>query len=129
MTDREQVRATLDAINDAWLNDRLDDLPRYLHPDVVFVPPGHHLRLTGRDACVQSYRDFLAAARLNEIMAHEPAIDVFGDTAVAMYRFDADWVMDNQRYRESGYDLFVFTRTDDGWLASFRTQIPIEDDD
>lgn len=127
--DQEAVRAVLRRINDAWLTGHFDDLGQYFHENMVVVPPGYHMRLNGRDACVRSYRDFTAAATIDEFMLHDPSVEVVGDTATAMSRFDTVYRLEGKTYRESGFDLFVLNRTGDDWLAVFRTVIQLADGD
>jgi uncharacterized protein (TIGR02246 family) len=119
--DREAVRSLLRQINDAWRQGRPEELVEYFHPQIVLVHPGFSGRGEGRVACVQSYVDFLAAARVHEYTESDHQIDVWGDTAVATYRFVMAWEMGGQSYREAGHDLFVFSREDGRWLAVWRT--------
>ena len=125
MSEHERVRETLDAINAAWREGRLDELDDLLRPDVIYVAPGFSARLEGRDACIASYRDFLAAAEVHDYAADPPTVELFGNTAIATYRFEIDYSVAGQRSRESGHDLFVFTRDDGRWRAAWRTLIAV----
>ena len=51
-------------------------------------------------------------------------IDVWGNTAVATYRYEIAYEMGGQLYQEMGQDLFVFVRDGGRWRAVWRTLIP-----
>lgn len=88
---------------------------------MVTVAPGFAMRGEGREACVQSYRDFMSAAKVIRYRESAPVIDVFGDTGVSTFRWEMTWEMQGQTHDESGHDLFVFARQDGRWLAAWRT--------
>ena len=75
---------SLDRFSVAWQSLDEEALRGILHPDVVFVPPGGQARAVGREACVDTYRHFLGAATVIHYKELDPAIDVFGATAVAV---------------------------------------------
>ncbi len=118
------VAGVIRRINDAWTSGDWNDLEGCLHDDVVFVQPDLETRADGRAACVKSYADFVEAATIQGFQASDPTVDVWGDTAVVTYTFEIDYEMNGERARESGRDLFVLTRTADGWRAAWRTLIP-----
>ena len=118
--DRETIRQMLRNINQAWLGDRFEELDQYLHPDVVFVQPKFSGRHEGRAACVASYRDFCAQASVREFRDGVATVDVFGNSAVATYRFHILYELAGESYREDGYDTFVFAKSEGGWRAVWR---------
>lgn len=81
------VEETIAALTRSWLEGRYEEPAGYCHPDVVLMPPGFTARVAGRDACVQSYRDFGAAATVREFTPAPPQVDVWGHTAVAVCPF------------------------------------------
>ncbi len=115
------IRALIKSINQAWLQDRVEELQQFFHPDVVMVKPGLSDRVEGRDACIKTYEDFIAHATIREYRESEATVDLFGDTAVAIYQFHMLYEMTGETFRESGRDLFVFARTGNTWLAVWRT--------
>jgi len=123
--DGEAIRQALRGITAAWREGRPEDLRAFFHEDIVTVLPGLQVRVAGREPCVQSYRDFLAAATVQDYREAEPAVDVWGDTAVTTCRWEMAWEMNGQPCREAGHELFVFTRTAGRWLAVWRTLVPL----
>lgn len=124
MNDRDAVLEALRGITASWRSRRFEDLESYLRPDVIYIAPGFAARLDGRDACIASYRDFLDAATVHEYIESDAVVDLFGDSAVATYRYDIDYSLGGDRYRESGRDVFVFTRVEKGWRAAWRILVP-----
>jgi hypothetical protein len=123
MAEDEALRSLLKAITAAWTEGRFDDLNDHFDENIVFIAPGFEARAEGRNACVQGYRDFMTQATIDEYRESEPAIDVWGDTGVASYRWEMAWTMNGQSSRESGQDLFVFARHAGRWRAVWRTMI------
>lgn len=119
--DRAKIRALIKSINQAWLQDRVEELEQFFHPDIVMVRPGFSDRSEGRAAAVKSYEDFIAHATIREYRESEAAVDLFGDTAIATYQFHMLYEMTGESFRESGRDLFIFARSGNGWQAVWRT--------
>lgn len=124
MTEESRIRDVIRGITAAWRGGRIDDLERFYRPDVVFVQPGLGGRLEGREACVESYRQFLAVATVHDYAEEEPVIDRFGEVAVGTTRFEIDYELDGARHRESGHDVLVLARDAYGWRVAWRTLLP-----
>ncbi len=122
----QEVRAVLTALTAAWRTGRTKDIAALLHPSVVFVRPGFSGRAEGRAACVGTYEEFLSAALVLRYEEAEPTVDVFGDCAVASFRWEMAWEMGGQRAEEAGHDLYVLTRTEGRWLIAWRTLLPAQ---
>jgi hypothetical protein len=122
--DSEAIRRLLQRINAAWREGRVEELYDCFHEKISVAPPGFQTRVEGREPCVQSYRDFLSQAVVKEYTESEPVVDVWENTAVATYRWEMTWEMGGQTYRESGHDLFVFSREAGRWWAVWRTIVP-----
>ena len=118
-----EVARTLTALNAAWRERRYDELATFLAEDMVFALPGFSGRLDGAAAVVASYREFMERATLTAYDESAPAVDVWGETAVASFRWEMAWLAGGVPNRATGHDIFVFRRAGVGgpWRAVWRT--------
>ncbi|MBN1824634.1 MAG: nuclear transport factor 2 family protein [Candidatus Eisenbacteria bacterium] len=123
-SDREELLALLDRIRAAWTEGPIEILDEVFHERMVIAGPGMVPLGEGREACVRSYRDFLARARVRAYEQFDPVASVFGDTAVASYRYVIAFELEGRLFREKGRDLFVFAREEGRWRAVWRTLLP-----
>jgi Domain of unknown function (DUF4440) len=126
--DRQAVTQLLRRINDAWLKGNPDDIERTLeacfHDDIVIKSPRFEPLAKGKRACIASYVDFIRQAEIHDYRLDDPAIDLYGATAVATYLWEINYALDGVDYRESGHDLFVLIRADGRWQAVWRAISP-----
>ncbi|RPI18609.1 MAG: nuclear transport factor 2 family protein [Ignavibacteriae bacterium] len=113
-------------INDAWVNNKTEEIAVYFHPDITITGADLHEIMSGRDACVASYKDFVSNSVVNDYKESDPVINVFGSTAIVSYQFDIIYKMNEKTYSETGRDLFVFNKENDKWLAVWRTLVNLE---
>lgn len=118
-----EIRDVIDQINRTWLKGDPADLERFFHPDVVIQPPGPGPRVHGRDPCIASYEAFGREARVLRFVPEIAEIDVFGDTAVATYRYRIVYEMKGRNYDDNGGELLVFLRGMEGWRVAWRTML------
>jgi hypothetical protein len=124
--EQAQLWQIVQHINAAWVNNRTEDLLNYLHPDIVITAPDLHENLSGINACIKSYKDFVSNSVLKDYKESDPVINIFPNTAVVSYQFDITYEMNGKTYSEKGRDLFVFTKENDKWLAVWRTLMNVE---
>jgi uncharacterized protein (TIGR02246 family) len=117
---QQAVWRIIQQINAAWLRGRPEELLGLFHERFTIVDSEGRRLGEGRSACVDSYRDFAAAATVTDFQGAEPQVDVFDATAVVTYRFEIAYTMGGQPHRDVGRDLFVLERTGDRWLAVWR---------
>jgi hypothetical protein len=118
------VRGIMDRISAAWQARRYDELASYFDEQMVLVAPGFRVRVVGRLACVETYREFLERATVLEYRQGELSVDVWARTAIATYRWEMAWETAGTSNREIGHDVFVFQRGDgpaDPWRVIWRT--------
>jgi hypothetical protein len=108
-------------INEGWLRQQYDEIGNCLADDVVIAPPGSGNRVKGRDAYVQSYRDYDAAAKTHEFVAEDPQIDILGDTAAVVCPFSITYEMNSKTYKERGRDILILARQGSEWRVVWRT--------
>lgn len=125
--DREEIIRILKEVNRAWTGGNPGDISKYFHEDMIIAQPGFGIRGEGRNACVDSYKEFTGMASIEGLRESEHVVLIWGDTAVASYKFEVEYALDGQAHQDTGYDLFVFTRQAGSWLAVWRTILPVPD--
>jgi hypothetical protein len=122
-----EIRSVLKTINGAWLSGNPDavqlTLTSCFHPEMVMKGGDLRTVAAGRDACVQSYIDFIQRAKVSDFQQDEPDIHMFGDAAIASYTWRIAYALEGKEYDESGSDMFVFVRQKGKWLAVWRAMI------
>lgn len=114
---KQEVWSTLRALNDAWTKGDPDDLAAYFHENMVAVTATDRERLTGRNACLESWKRFAQAARIHRWTELEPQIQLYGNTAVVTYYFDMAFDMGGRTVELDGRDMFVFVHENGRWWA------------
>jgi len=121
---KKQVENLVYNLQDAWLNNRPDELEQFYHPNVVLLPPGGGEPVEGREAVIESYARFLQAANVNRFEITGLQVDLFDATALATVRFEIDYSMEKETRREQGIEILVLKRSNESWVIIWRTQIP-----
>ncbi len=119
-----EVQEMVERLNRAWQTGQFAELDEVLDPEVVLVPPGSGTRVLGREAVVQSYREFTTQAVVHRFDPDPPEIDEFGGTAVANCPYTIEYEIGGRRWRGSGRDLLVCHRGEGGWRVVWRTMLP-----
>lgn len=124
---KKEIIEIIKKINLSWVEGRPENLSNYFHENMMIVSPELKVMGKGREECIKSYTDFINQATINEYKESEPEIYVWGNTAIASYKYDIAWEMKGKSFKEPGQDLFVFTYTNGKWLAVWRKVIPIKE--
>ena len=122
---QEEIWQIIQAINDAWLKGHAEDLMDYFHDDMVIVTPDGKEQGRGKVVCIESYKGFSAMAIIKEFKDTDPAIVVYGNTAIASYTFKMTYEMNNESFNDMGRDIYVLNREKGKWLTVWRTIFPI----
>lgn len=115
-----KVAETVRRLNATWLKGNVDDLEEFFDPDVVLAAPGFVQRMVGRDALIESYRDFLEQATLHHFELFEPVVHVFGGTAIATCPYETEYSLAGQRWSGDGHDVLVLIEENGRWRVVWR---------
>jgi ketosteroid isomerase-like protein len=126
--DAERVENLIHLINSAWREGRPDDLTTLFHPDIVMVFPNFSGRSNGSSAMVAGFKDFSENAHVHEYDESDFQIDVIGNSAIASFSFVMIYERDGSKYRSTGRDLWVFSKSDLEWKATWRTMLDIHEE-
>jgi ketosteroid isomerase-like protein len=127
-SDAERVENLMHLINSAWREGRADDLTTFFHPDIVMVFPNFSGRSNGSSAMVAGFKDFCDNAHVHEYDESNFQIDVAGNSAVVSFSFFMIYERDRSKYRSTGRDLWVFSKSGLEWKATWRTMLDIHEE-
>ena len=125
MSDHDDVLAVLDAIERAWLEGRPRQVEPHLDPDVVMVLPGFSGRVRGSDAFTAGFVEFCEAANIVDYERGDTDVDLAGATAIVSYLFAMTYERGGSNWCSTGRDVWVFTRTAEGWRATWRLMLDL----
>lgn len=120
----KHIEKMINQLNDDWLNDRLENLTRYFHKRVVMIQPGTHKKITGREEMVDSYREFMEESEVLDFRTKNLRIDVFENTAIAIYTFNIKYRVETTKYDEEGLEILVLNLHNGHWQIVWRNQQP-----
>ena len=120
----DEVWEVVKSINEASRNGDIATLRGLTHQDIVVVPPGFQQRARGKDTYLQSVEEFTSQGTVYEYTEHEPAVEIFDNTAIVTYRYESVWGSGEEKFTEHGHDLLVFVHRDGHWALAWRTLIP-----
>ena len=123
MPPEEEIRHFVRKMNEAWLGGQIDELERYFAPDVIVAPSGDNHRVTGREAVVDSYRQYSEQAITHRFEELEIQVDHVAETAVVVLRFAIRYEIGGSTYEETGRDILVLAPAEGSWWVVWRTQI------
>ena len=117
------VAEAMHAINQAWLEKRVDDMAPALDAGIVMVFPGFSGRMQGREPFLAGFRDFLQSATIHEFHDRGHQVDVVGDTAVITFPYEMLYSRSGERYLATGRDLWIFQKQGAAWIAIWRAML------
>jgi uncharacterized protein (TIGR02246 family) len=118
--DQKSAWETVRRINAAWLDGHREGLDELFHDRVVIVGPDGTRYGEGKEAVVESYRDFGRRATVSDFRESDGRVDVYDAVAVVSYRFDIEYTIEGQTSREAGREVMVLEKHDGRWLAVWR---------
>jgi hypothetical protein len=126
--DEDDIRQLIRTMNDTWMGGPVEEIPDRLaacfHDNMVIRGADLTITAVGKDACIQSYLDFVQQAAIREATLGDPEIDFAGDTAAAVYSWEMTYELEGQEYSEAGADVLMLARVDGRWLITWRAMLP-----
>ena len=123
MSEKETILSLIQEINFAWLRGDFSKMESCFHQDFTIAQPGLGKFEKGREKCIESYKNFMRIAQILNYEETEHTVEVWGDTAVANYRFVMEYELEGKVYNDKGADLFVLNNSNGSWQAVWRTVI------
>ena len=117
LADQKTVESLLKNIVAAWNTGNLEDLKKYFHSSMVIEGPDFQERKEGRDQCIQHHEEFHRNVKIKNFKDSDYQVTVWGDTALASCRFEGLIETKGKAFKDTGRDLYVFSRKNGEWQA------------
>ncbi len=118
------------SVNQAWQGADYATLGACYHPDAVLLPPDLGPVITGRDAIVDTYREFDTSVDLLDFQVRNITTHNYGTTAVVHMDFAVDYRFKGQpgeqtsrAFSDEGQEIYVINAEGPEPLIVWRQQI------
>ena len=117
VADQKAVESLLKNIVAASNTGNLEELKKYFHSSMVIEGPEFQERIEGRDQCIQHYEELRRNVKIQGFKDSDYQVNVWEDTAVASFRFEGQMETGGEVFKDTGRDLYVFSRKNGEWQA------------
>ena len=121
--DQKAVESLLKNIVAASNTGNLEELKKYFHSSMVIEGPEFQERKEGRDQCIQHHEEFHRNVKIQSFKDSDYQVNVWGDTAVASCRFEGQMETGGEVFKDTGRDLYVFSRKNGEWQAVWNSVV------
>ena len=125
--DKIAVHNIMRKINSSWRSGSPENMRIYLDPEIMIKIPGNSGEIIGREALIDSFKEFWTNAQVLEYSESDEYISIIGDRAVVAFKFGMIYQRENYRDKSSGRDIWIFEKKNGNWLAVWRTMIDVNE--
>ncbi|MBV8211610.1 MAG: nuclear transport factor 2 family protein [Verrucomicrobia bacterium] len=125
LAEHDQIISVIKLQSLAWREKQFDRLEPLFAETVVFQDSeGHHLA-EGKQACIQSYRDFTGIAKVLAYDEEEPDLVLFAGFVMASYGWRIDYEMNGADFHDEGRDWLALERQAEAWRINWRLSLTL----
>jgi ketosteroid isomerase-like protein len=121
--DPDRITGVIRSLSLAWRESQFDRLEPLFAETVVFQNSKGDRQVEGKEACIQSYRDFMGIAKVLGYEEEEPDIIPFAGFVIANYRWQIDYGMNGGTFHDEGRDWLALTKQDGAWRINWRLSL------
>jgi len=120
MSTKQEIWKLMEKINHIWLMEDPERLRSFIHKDIVVLTQDFKEQGRGIEAFINSYREFRKISKIKDFKVNNSRIDLFSNFAIVSYNFKIEYETNNEKNKNSGRDMFIFTKEDESWLPIWR---------
>jgi hypothetical protein len=125
LADPDQITGVTKSLSLAWQQRQFDQLEPLFAAGVVFQDSKGDRLLEGREACIQSYRDFMGIATVLGYKEEEPDIIPFAGFVMATYGWQIDYEIHGSNVHDEGRDWLALSKQDGAWRINWRLSLSL----
>ncbi len=119
--EEREVWSIVNAINEAWVNNRAEKIAVHLHPKCVMTSPDFKQYLRGKEAVVNSYVEYTKMAKTKAFGIADASVDIFGDTAIVNATFVVTYELEGKTFQGAGREIWTLKQSNDRWYGVWRS--------
>jgi ketosteroid isomerase-like protein len=120
---KEKIEKNIANFNKAWTQGKIEDILPLLHKDAIFLAPDLKTEISGRDACLQTIKDYVNNAKTNAFNVANNTIHFWQHTAVVSIEYFIEYEMNNKIYKESGKEFWTMINESGEWQIVWRSML------
>jgi ketosteroid isomerase-like protein len=122
--ENDQISGLIKSLSAAWRENQFDRLDPLFDDKVVFQDSEGHRLAEGKAACIQSYRDFIAIAKVLSYEEESPDMVWVAGVTIANYRWRIDYEMNGTNFHDEGRDWLALEKQGGTWRVTWRLMVP-----
>lgn len=120
MDESNQIKESIDNFNNGWLYGNLKKSETCLHEEVVFVSPDFKQKLSGKENCLKTLKEYISVAKTRKFEVTKHDISVWENTANAIIEYEIEYEILEKSYHEKGWELWTLLKNDGEWKIVWR---------
>ena len=120
LAENDQIIGVIKMLSLAWREKQFDCLDPLFAETVVFQDLAGHRLAEGKQACIESFRDFMGIAKVVAYDEEEPDLIPFAGFVLANYGWRIDYEMNGANFHDEGRDWLALEKQNGAWRISWR---------
>ncbi len=122
----DPIKQLIDDFNTGWTAGIFEKIEPILHEKVIFMAPDLKTWVTGKEACLQSIRDYVNNAKTKVFEVRNKEIQIWDQTAMVSIEYYIEYQMNHENYREKGTEFWTLHKEKDSWQMLWRAMVKNE---
>jgi len=122
-THLKEIERIVEHLFEYWVTKQFNKIEQFVHNHAVMIEPGTQNRLTGTNALIENYRDFIEEAEVFDYSIPSLQVDIIDDTGIAYLSYRLKYQVESTRYDEMNDEILVFRQQNRNWKIIWRTQL------
>lgn len=115
---KKQIWDFVHELNQCWTQndpEKLEQLEKFFHPDMIAVTSNDKLRKTNAKECLNGWQWFARNTHILKWQESEPLIRIYADTAIVSYCYEIEFTVNDQKMHSKGWDSLTLVKHDSRW--------------
>ncbi|MEM1001047.1 MAG: nuclear transport factor 2 family protein [Bacteroidota bacterium] len=119
----KSIESLIETFNTGWTQGEFEAVESILHEDVVFIAPDLVTEIIGKQACLQTIKEYTSNADTLLFEIKNQKINTWLQTAIISIDYLIEYLMKGKKYREMGKEFWTLSREKDGWKMVWRVMV------